>query len=77
MLNPLYIIKFLYRNQEEFSEISFPNLTTVQSNSFENAFKYCYSLEIHFPASIQSTIEACTGYSDKFGARNSTIYFDL
>ena len=72
-----YGLSYCFDSCERFSEISFPNLTTVQSNSFENAFKYCYSLEIHFPASIQSTIEACTGYSDKFGARNSTIYFDL
>ena len=45
------------------------------------AYNYTFSFssltEIHFPAAIKSKIEALTGYSDKWGATNATIYFDL
>lgn len=63
--------------------ISFPMLTTVATNSFGSstsslAFSGCSGLtEIHFRADMQATIEAMTGYSSKFGATSSTIYFDL
>ena len=58
--------------------ISFPALTDVQTNSFENCFDNCTALtEIHFRADAQTTIEAMTGYADKFGASNATIYFSL
>lgn len=33
--------------------------------------------EIHFPASAQTAIEQWTGFADKWGATNATIYFDL
>ena len=56
--------------------ISFPSLKNVQANSFSNAF-YTGLEEIHFRADMQATIEACDGYSSKFGATNATIYFDL
>lgn len=59
--------------------ISFPSLTSVQTDSFGyNCFSGCLALtEIHFRADMQATIEAMTGYADKWGARSSTIYFDL
>lgn len=63
--------------------VSFPALTDVQTNSFASstssgAFRNCTALtEIHFRADMQATIEALTGYSDKFGATNATVYFDL
>ena len=42
------------------------------------AFSSCPNLTaIHFPASAQSAIEQWDGYSDKWGADNATIYFDL
>ena len=65
------------------ANISFPALTDVQTNSFGNAsYVYCFSncpalTEIHFRADAQTAIEAMTGYADKFGATNATIYFDL
>ena len=65
------------------TNISFPSLTSIQTNSFGPAsYAYCFSnctalTEIHFRADMQTTIEAMTGYADKFGALSSTIYFDL
>lgn len=62
--------------------ISFPELIEVQPNSFfatySKAFSGCTALaEIHFRADMQSIIEALDGYDSKFGATNTTIYFDL
>lgn len=65
------------------ASISFPSLTSVQTDSFGTAsynycFAYCTALtEIHFRADAQTAIEAMTGYADKFGAPNATIYFSL
>ena len=65
------------------STISFPVLTSVVNNSFGSAsynyiFNGCKALtEIHFRADMQATIEAMTGYANKWGATNATIYFDL
>lgn len=58
--------------------ISFPSLTSVDTSSFNKVFRNCTALtEIHFRADMQATIEAMTGYADKFGATNATIIFDL
>ena len=65
------------------TNISFPSLTNVQTNSFgTGTYSYCFRdctalTEIHFRADAQTAIEAMTGYADKFGATNATIYFDL
>lgn len=59
--------------------VHFPSLTTiVEQHSFTNIFLGCNNLtEIHFKTSIKSIIEGLDGYSEKFGAINATIYFDL
>jgi hypothetical protein len=58
--------------------VSFPALTNVNFTGLFNAFYKCTGItEIHFRADAQATIEATSGYSDKFGATNATIYFDL
>ena len=36
-----------------------------------------YAGEIHFAAANQAAIEACEGYSYKWGFQNATIFFDL
>lgn len=65
------------------STISFPALTSVVNNGFGSAsynyiFNKCTALtEIHFRADMQATIEAMTGYANKWEATNATIYFDL
>lgn len=67
------------------TRIDFPSLTTFTSNNApfgnnggEYTFRGCTNLtEIHFKSTMQSTISSKTGYSDKFGATNATIYFDL
>lgn len=61
----------------------FPSLTTVGSSAFGPSYGYCFSgcsnlEEIHFRADAQAAIEACSGYSAKWGAPSTcTIYFDL
>ena len=56
------------------TSINLPNVTTVRSR----AFYRCESLrEIHFAAKNKKAIEALSGYSNKFGATNATIYFDI
>ena len=71
-----------FTNCTSLANISFPSLTTVQTNSFGDAGAYCFGgcdalTEIHFRADMQATIEALSGYADKWGATNATIYFDL
>ena len=56
------------------TSINLPNVTTVG----EEAFYDCNSLmEIHFAVKNKEAIEALSDYSNKFGATNATIYFDL
>ena len=56
------------------TSIDLPNVTTVG----DYAFSSCRSLkEIHFAAKNKKAIEALSGYSNKFGATNATIYFDI
>ncbi len=65
------------------TSVSFPALTEAVatafgSSSYSYIFYGCTALtEIHFRAAAQATIEAMTGYADKWGATNATIYFDL
>ena len=65
------------------ANISFPSLTNVQTDSFGTAsYNYCFAsctalTEIHFRADAQTAIEAMTGYADKWGAQNASIYWDL
>ena len=72
-----------FSNCTSLANISFPSLTNVQTDSFGiGSYDYCFSgctalTEIHFRADMQATIEAMTGYADKWGATSSTIYFDL
>ena len=56
------------------TSINLPNVTTVEINAFYG----CESLkEIHFAAKNKKAIEALRDYSNKFGATNATIYFDI
>ena len=59
---------------ESLTSIDLPNVTTVGDYSFYD----CNSLmEIHFAVKNKEAIEALSDYSNKFGATNATIYFDL
>ena len=63
-----------FSNCESLTSINLPNVTNVGNS----AFYYCKSLmEIHFAAKNKEAIEALSDYSNKFGATNATIYFDL
>ena len=56
------------------TSINLPNVTTVENYAFNG----CSSLkEIHFAAKNKEAIEALSDYSNKFGATNATIYFDI
>lgn len=68
-----------FSNCKWLTNISFPSLTTFgNNNAFINAFNGCTNLtEIHFRQDAQTSVEALTGYSSKWGATNATIYFDL
>lgn len=53
--------------------VSFPKLTSVGTYGLSNAFYGCTGItELHFRADMQSTIG-----SNKYGATNATVYFDL
>lgn len=63
--------------------LDFPSLISVIPKAFATAsylsmLQGCTALtEIHFRADMQATIEALNQYSNKWGATNATIYFDL
>lgn len=57
--------------------ISFPKLITIGSAAFYTAFTNSGVTEIHFRSDMMANISAQSGYSEKFGATNATIYFDL
>jgi hypothetical protein len=59
--------------------ISFPKLTTISNtDAFTGTFNNCTALtEIHFRYDMKEIVEGLDGYSEKFGATNATIYFDL
>ena len=72
-----------FSNCTAMTTISFPALTSIASNAFGSGslsyiFSGCTALtEIHFRADMQATIEALSGYADKWGAVNASIVFDL
>lgn len=74
---------FAYNNKV--TKLYFPKLTYIgktsgysKSTGANNIFYSCSALtEIHFGAENQTSIEACTGYSTKWGRSSATIYFDL
>lgn len=74
---------FAYNNKV--TKLYFPKLTYIgKTSGYSNAtagnniFYSCSALtEIHFGAENQASIEACTGYSTKWGRSSATIYFDL
>lgn len=73
---------YCFGNCASLTTISFPALTSIIDKSFGNSnYNYIFSrtalTEIHFRADMQATIEAITGYANKWGATNATIYFDL
>lgn len=71
-----------FRGQTALQKVYLTGVSSIHSgalgtSSSNYAFRYCDALtEIHFPAAMQATIEAMSGYADKWGATNATIYFD-
>lgn len=65
---------YSFQNCTALTTINLPKITMINSNAFSG----CTALtEIHFAAANQSVIEANQDYSNKWGATNATIYFDL
>jgi hypothetical protein len=69
----------MFQNCKSLTSMSFPSLTIIDGISpMINMFQGCTALtEIHFRADMQATVEALSEYSNKFGATNATVYFDL
>ena len=72
----------MFANNKNMVGAYFPSLEQVlpaaTQNQFNNMFQNNTNMtEIHFPAAMQSRISQMTGYANKFGATNATIYFDL
>ena len=77
-------LDLMFQNCTGLTRIDFPSLTTFTSNNSpfgsgtSCTFRGCSNLtEIHFKSTMQSIISSKSGYNDKFGATNATIYFDL
>lgn len=69
----------MFSSCKALTTISFPSLTRIEGTTpMIDMFSGCAALtEIHFRADMQTTVEALSEYSNKFGATNATIYFDL
>lgn len=60
------------------TKVYFPALEVVGVNAFYNAWRSCNELtEIHFRADMESVVRGLSGFSNKFGATNAQIIFDL
>lgn len=59
------------------NKVYFPALTTIVGDALDGTFYQSNVQEIHFRTDMQSTVEALPAYTQKFGATNATIYFDL
>lgn len=65
------------------TKVYFPKLNSISGTdvfgaSYSGMLYNCTNCtEIHFKSDMQSTISAITGYANKWGATNATIYFDL
>ena len=77
-------LKSTFRNCTGLTKFYFPSLIIITNanamgtGSASYTFQGCTNLvEIHFRADAQAVIESLTGYANKFGATNATIYFDL
>ena len=56
----------------------FKSIKTIDNNGLNSAFHNCTGIkEIHFRVDTKSIVEKQADYSNKFGATNATIYFDL
>ena len=74
----MYGLSYAFYKWPSITSVSFPALTTFNSNGLYYAFNECTGItELHFRADVKSAVEAAKGYSDKFSASNATIYFDL
>lgn len=63
-----------FRNCISLKTIQLPAVNSIGSNAFTDCLNVS---EIHFAAANKSAITSASGYSNKFGATNATIYFDL
>lgn len=59
------------------NKVYFPALTTIVGDALDGTFYQANVQEIHFRTDMQATVEALPAYTQKFGAANATIYFDL
>ena len=72
---------FVYGSFPLLEEINFPKLTVFHVNGFSSSM-FSSSVasrvfDIHFRADVREQVENMPAYSNKFGATNANIYFDL
>ena len=74
-----YVFAKAFNGCTGLTSISFPSLTSITgTGSLSLMFNGCTAMtEIHFKSGMESVVSSTTGYSDKWGATNATIYFDL
>ena len=80
-LYEVYDCQNMFAGCTSLRKISFPALqvnNSPSSRAFQSIFDGCTALqEIHFRSDMQTQIPQWQDYSNKFGAPNATIYFDL
>lgn len=65
------------------TDLYFPAVTTTtftnysSDRSFMDMLKECDGTTVHFPASVQSTVENLADFSTGFGGTNITVLYDL
>lgn len=73
----------MFKSNYQLAKIRFPSLVEVSNKAFSSSsssdiFYSCTNLrQIHFRKDAASIIQSLYRYSNKWGATNATIYFDL
>lgn len=73
------LLSHAFEGCELLARLDFPSLASVASTSFTTMLAGSSVEEVHFPAAMQSAIEALDGYDTCFGAGAGAVdfYFDL
>lgn len=74
-----YAFSTAFSNCTSLKELRFPSLSSIgtsYTNQFSNMLSGVTGCTVHFPSSIQSTIQGMSGYPN-FGGTNTTVLFDL
>ena len=69
----------LFYNNTNLTTVSFPALSNVGSvvTQFKDMLKNCSDVTVHFPAAMETTMQAWDDVVAGFGGTNTTVLFDL